>query len=97
MPKLREAAERLPPSTAATRVRIASNRRLMIRTIIDDRITRAWAILFGMLVMATMVGGVTIVLHDRVALTRSADVKSAFPHPAPSAMPVTPPISVPHD
>lgn len=61
----------------------------MIRAIVDDRIARAWAILFGMLVMATTVGGITIVLHDRVGVTRSADVKVAAPHPAPSAMPVT--------
>jgi hypothetical protein len=41
----------------------------MIRAIIDDRVGRAWAILFGMLVMATAVGGVTIILHDRVGVT----------------------------
>jgi hypothetical protein len=40
----------------------------MIRAIIDDRVARAWAILFGMLVMAMTVGGVTIILHDRVGL-----------------------------
>jgi hypothetical protein len=39
----------------------------MIRAVIDDRVARAWAILFGMLVMASTVGGVTIALHDRVA------------------------------
>ena len=61
----------------------------MIRAIVDDRIARAWAILFGMLVMATTVGGITFVLHDRVGVTRSADVKVVAPHPAPSAMPVT--------
>jgi hypothetical protein len=38
----------------------------MIRAIIEDRVARAWAILFGILVMATTVGGITIVLHDRV-------------------------------
>jgi hypothetical protein len=53
----------------------------MIRAIIDDRIARAWAILFGMLVMATTVGGATIVLHDRVGVAGSADMKVAVPHP----------------
>jgi hypothetical protein len=61
----------------------------MIRAVIDDRVARAWAILFGMLVMASTVGGVTIALHDRVAAIRSADVKLAVPHPASSALPAT--------
>jgi hypothetical protein len=63
----------------------------MIRAIIDDRIARAWAILFGMFVMATVVGSVTIALHDRVVAIRSADVKLAVPHQAPSALPATTP------
>jgi hypothetical protein len=61
----------------------------MMRAIVDDRIARAWAILFGMLVMATTVGGVTIVLHDRVGVTQSANAKLAAPNPAPSTVPVT--------
>jgi len=63
----------------------------MIRAIIDDRIARAWTILFGMLIMATTVGGVTIVLHDRVGVTRSANAKLAAPNPARSAAPPTTP------
>jgi hypothetical protein len=63
----------------------------MIRAIIDDRVARVWAILFGMLVMATTVGGVTIVLHDRVGVTRSANAKLAAPNPAPTAVPATTP------
>jgi hypothetical protein len=39
---------------------------LMIRTMIDDRLRRAWAILIGMSVMAAAVGAVTLVIHDRV-------------------------------
>jgi hypothetical protein len=61
----------------------------MMRAIVDDRIARAWAILFEMLVMATTVGGVTIVLHDRVGVTQSANAKLAAPNPAPSTVPVT--------
>ena len=61
----------------------------MIRAVIDDRIARAWAILFGMLVMGTTVCGATIVLHDRVEATGSAAVNVAAPHPGPSATPVT--------
>jgi hypothetical protein len=61
----------------------------MVRSIIDDRVARAWAILFGMLVMATGVGGVTIILHDRVDATRSADANLAVPKPAASTLPAT--------
>ena len=61
----------------------------MICAVIDDRITRAWAILFGMLVMGTTVCGATIVLHDRVGAPESADVNVAVPRPGPSATPVT--------
>jgi hypothetical protein len=61
----------------------------MIRAVIDDRVARAWAILFGMLVMATTVGGVTIILHDRVGVTRSANAKLAAPNPAPLTVPAT--------
>jgi hypothetical protein len=63
----------------------------MIRAIIDDRVARAWAILFGMLVMATTVGGVTIALHDRIEVTRSADAKFAAPNPGHSASPAAAP------
>jgi hypothetical protein len=61
----------------------------MIRAIIDDRVARAWAILFGMLVMATTIGVVTIMIHDRAGLTRSVDAKFADPNPAASASPAT--------
>jgi hypothetical protein len=39
---------------------------LVIRTFIDDRLRRAWAILIGMSAMATTVGLITIAIHDRV-------------------------------
>ena len=61
----------------------------MIRVITDDRVARAWAILFGMLVMATTVGGVTMMLHNRVGVTQSANAKLAAPNPAPWSVPVT--------
>jgi hypothetical protein len=38
----------------------------MIRTIIDDRLRRVWVILIGMTVVATTVGMVTILIHDRI-------------------------------
>jgi hypothetical protein len=63
----------------------------MIRAIIDDRVARAWAILFGMLLMATTVGAVTVILHDRVGVIHSVDAKFADPNPAASAVPVTAP------
>jgi hypothetical protein len=39
---------------------------LMIRAVIDDRLRRVWVILIGMSAMATTVGLVTIMIHDRV-------------------------------
>ena len=38
----------------------------MIRTIIDDRIRRVWAILAGMAALAVTVGVATIMIHDRI-------------------------------
>jgi hypothetical protein len=38
----------------------------MIRSIIDDRLRRVWAILVGMIVLAVSVEAVTIMIHDRV-------------------------------
>jgi hypothetical protein len=38
----------------------------MIRSIIDDRIRRVWAILVGMSVLAVSVEAATIMIHDRV-------------------------------
>ena len=38
----------------------------MIRSIIDHRIRRVWAILIGMSVLAISVEAVTIMIHDRV-------------------------------
>jgi hypothetical protein len=64
----------------------------MIRAIIDDRVARAWAILFGMFVMATTVGVATVILHDRVGVIQSVDAKFADPNPVPSANPAT----IPH-
>ena len=65
----------------------------MIRAIIDDRVVRAWAILIGMSVMATTVGVVTIIVHDRIGVTRSVDAKFADPNPAASDSPATTPHS----
>jgi hypothetical protein len=38
----------------------------MIRSIIDDPLRRAWAILVGMSVLAVSVEAVTIMIHDRL-------------------------------
>jgi hypothetical protein len=38
----------------------------MIRSIIDDRLRREWAILVGMIVLAVSVEAVTIMIHGRV-------------------------------
>jgi hypothetical protein len=38
----------------------------MIRTIIDDRIRRVWAILAGTAALAVTVGVATIMIHDRI-------------------------------
>jgi hypothetical protein len=38
----------------------------MIRSIIDDRLRRVWAILVGMSVLAVSVEAATIMIHDRV-------------------------------
>ena len=40
--------------------------RTMIRTIIDDRIRRVWAILAGTAALAVTVGVATIMIHDRI-------------------------------
>jgi hypothetical protein len=38
----------------------------MIRTIIDDRRRRVWAILIGMAALAVTVEAVAITIHDRI-------------------------------
>jgi hypothetical protein len=38
----------------------------MLRSIIDDRLRRVWAILLEMLVLVVSVEAVTIVIHDRL-------------------------------
>jgi len=38
----------------------------MIRSVIDDRVYRVWAILLGMLILVVSVETVTIMIHDRL-------------------------------
>jgi hypothetical protein len=40
--------------------------RLMIPTVIDNRLRRVWAILIGMSAVAVIVGMITITIHDRI-------------------------------